>query len=658
MDQDALLREGLTVRIEKAVPRWRGRPDSEHEQAVIRLIVGIVAATYILSAIVGQGRNIFAESTFYVILAFFLSAGFIILWLFIDPTLSIPRRLLGAVTDITASTMALYLNGNLAAPLFIVYLWVIFGNGFRFGKSYLYFSMVLSVIGYGWVIVFSPYWHVSPQVTYGLLAGLIVLPMYVAALLGRLTRVLERLARANNAKSTFLAVMSHEIRTPLSGILGVISLFRNTALNEKQNHYLQLIEKSSDWLHRVISDGLDFSKVEADELIIEISPFSLQQVVSDLAALYQEVAEAKGIRFRSQIDPKLPACIAGDKAKLTQVLNNLLANACKFTENGEVSLQVDLAAADEACATVIFTVSDTGVGLTEEEAAYIFMPFRQADASTARKFGGTGLGLTIADRVVRMMGGVITVDSEKDNGAVFQFSLTFPRAVFLNSAESTEDSGGSPPRWSRPPRVLLVEDHEVNQEVIQQLLEIAGCEVKVAADGLRAIEFAGDSAWDLVFMDCQMPVVDGYEATRQIRSVASSRNKDVPIVALTAHVTVADRNRCLAAGMSDYLGKPCSLAEILTMLKKWLPALLTGLPTVAGEVRLGETTGADETVAPSDHDARRRQEIHDLRNFITKIIGSAELALLKFDSPEEVRKYLEIILRETRKESARLRNSR
>jgi len=660
MNRDLFPREGLAGRLENAIPRWQGRPDSEHEQAIIRLLVGTVAAIYLVSAIIGQGFDLLANKTIYGILAFFISGGVIVIWLLIDPGISKPRRLLGMVTDIAGATMALYLNGQLATPLFIVYLWVTFGNGFRFGREYLYCSMILSLIGYGWVIVSSPSWRLSPEVTYGLLVGLLVLPMYVAALLGRLTGTLAKLERANNAKSTFLAVMSHEIRTPLNGILGLISLIRKTELNSRQSHYVQLIEKSSEWLHRVISDGLDFSKVEADELIFETSPFSLHQLLAELASFYKGVAEEKSISFTDAIDSRLPACVAGDKAKLTQVLNNLLANACKFTEKGGVRLLVELAHADRVSATVAFTISDTGIGIEPGEMTDIFQPFRQADSSTTRKFGGTGLGLTIADRIVRLMGGAIHVDSRQGEGAVFSFTLKFPLADFLNETDSHGGREEHPPTWLRAPRVLLVEDNEINREVFGQLLEVAGCAVGVAENGEQAIARARTETWDLVLMDCQMPVVDGYEATRQIRSQDFSGSGAFPIIALTAHATVADKKQCIAAGMNDYLGKPCTLRDLISMLKKWLPSLLA---ESGGAVPVGRGDTCPAPVVPDRNEqlpeeAARRQELHDLRNHFTKIIGSAELALLKFDSPDEVRKYLQMILQETRKETARLRKGK
>lgn len=655
-DGNTLHSGGLAARLETMFPRWQGRLDSEHEQAVIRLLVGGIASFYLIWVLLKPEWSSVRMEALLTITFFFGFAVFIVAWLFIDPGVSTPRRLLGIVTDMAGTTLALYFTGKMAAPIFIVYLWVTFGNGFRFGKPYLYISMAMSVFGYSLVIYTSPNWFVSDQVTYGLLIGLLVLPLYVSALLGRLTSTMEGLERANRAKSNFLAVMSHEIRTPLSGILGLIKLIKHTRLTEKQDHYVQLIERSSDWLYRVISDGLDFSKIEADELIVDISPFSPRLMLDDLDSLYQEIAKEKNIRFTSEFDPDLPACLAGDKAKLTQVVNNLLTNAFKFTEEGEVRFEARLCHADEANATISFTIADTGVGISSEEQLHIFKPFRQADSSTSRKFGGTGLGLAIADRIIRLMGGEISLESARGQGTTFQFMLTFPQAVFLDCSATEEIGSDLPPVWQKTPQVLLVEDHEVNREVLQQLLHVAGCEVAVARNGKQAVDSVKKHNWDLVFMDCQMPELDGYEATRRIRlEQRSSVPAVLPIIALTAHVTVADKNKCLAAGMSDYLGKPCTLSELITVLKKWLPDLFSEVTSHRHHTLVEVEKTHHEPIEIDEAETLRRQEVHDLRNFYTKIIGSAELAQLKCDAPDEVRKYMDMILKETRKEIKRIK---
>ncbi len=328
---------------ETFVSRWHNRPDSEHEQAILRLLVGVVGIVYLFMAYLvrDEGFSVVIY-TLYAIVLFCIMSGGIVLSLIIRPGMSVTRRLVGAVTDASGISVLMYLHGNLAAPLFVLYLWVIFGNGFRFGRMYLFFSMMLSICGYCLVVLFSDRWMTTPYVTLGLLIGLIVLPFYVASLLGRLTVALDESEAANEAKSTFLAVMSHEIRTPLSGIVGLISLFKQTSLDEQQRHYVKLVENSSNWLSRVISDGLDYSKIEADELVIDNSPFNLQQVLEEICAVYREIALARDLDFFCKIADDVPTHLIGDQFKLVQVCNNLLSNAFKFTQNGKIALAISL----------------------------------------------------------------------------------------------------------------------------------------------------------------------------------------------------------------------------------------------------------------------------------------------------------------------------
>lgn len=289
---------GLARILERAVPRWADREDSEHEQAVIRAIIGSIAALYLLYVMKISNQVLtLSNQTVLAIFTFAVMTLLILAWLIIAPGVSRSRRLTGAITDIGTTTWAFYINGNLAVPLFTIYLWVIFGNGFRFGKPYLFFSMVLSIIGYCFVLFLSDHLVVSSYIAIGLLVGLIILPMYVSTLLSRLTDALRESRAASRAKSNFLAVMSHEIRTPLNGIVGIVSLLQQTDLSTKQLHFVNLIEHSSSWLTRVLSDGLDYSKIEADELVVQQEPFNLHQSIEEIAAVYMEVATVPGLDF-------------------------------------------------------------------------------------------------------------------------------------------------------------------------------------------------------------------------------------------------------------------------------------------------------------------------------------------------------------------------
>jgi len=646
-------RGGLAGFLERLIPRWAARKDSEHEQAVLRLLVGGAAALYLAYLQLRAGSAFtLANPTLLTVSLFFVLTAAIFCWLYVSPGISVPRRLLGAVTDLGMTSAAIYLNGNLATPMFCIYLWVTFGNGFRFGRKYLYISMLLSVGGFILVLLFSPNWSLPRHVSLGLLIGMIVLPLYLSALLGRLTRALNESEKANQAKSHFLSIMSHEIRTPLSGIVGVISLLKQCELDAEQSRYLKIIEDSANRLSQLLSDGLDYSKIEAGELIIENRPYLLREAIEEAAADYRELATALNLDFICLANGKLPKAVVGDRARLIQVLDNLLSNSFKFTENGTIILKAALSSSTGQHATIIFSVSDTGIGVPAGQRETIFQPFRQVDASMQRKREGSGLGLTITAKLVELFGGQLELVSEEGKGSLFRFELTLPLAE-PQEAEVLAVDDGARPSWLRPPRVLLVEDNTTNQEVICNLLETLGCTTETAFNGRQGSEKVAANSYDLVFMDCQMPVMDGYEATRQIRADSTGPNHEIPIVALTAHVTAADREMCRDAGMSDYQGKPCGLADLQLILKKWLPELLAAdAPAAAQAPPQAPAPEPVEDNAPDAPPENNRKHIHALRNSYTKIMGCAELIMLGRLPPEKVQRHLSLICDEIRKANA------
>lgn len=637
--------------------RFEHRPDSEHGQAIVRLAVLFIVLIYIV--IRQQLEHLEGTDTSLIMMMvavdFVIGAGLLV-GILIKPGVSHMRRAIGMVFDYGLMTAAMIKIGEPLAWVYVIFMWVTVGNGLRYGSRYLSVAVAMAAIGFGSVLAFNDYWLQNGVLGLGLLLGLIAVPMYLSGLLRALTKATQEAHRANAAKSRFLANMSHEFRTPLNGLSGTSELLGTTPLDNEQRDYVNTIQAATRSLLALVEDVLDISAIEAGKLRLTNEIFDLRELLDNIGFILQPAARAKQLDYLVEVFPDVPDRVSGDPAHLRQVLLNLVNNAVKFTDRGFVRLEVvSIGETSAGAARLRFTIVDSGVGIPASARVRLFEAFEQADASLARRHGGTGLGTTIAKGLTEAMGGRIGFESTENSGSKFWVELPFGLPAVSEQAldesaivgyehaseadlalQSENVIAFSDPFRrhrvrTRAMQILIADDHAANRMVLQSLLQKAGHRVVAVNDGEAVLSALESSDYDVAIVDLHMPELSGLDMLRQLRIMEAGSKRSTPVIVLSADVTPQSIKQCEQAGAKAFMAKPVVASRLLDALAEISVSGQVSVPEQATRVSMG---GMDDVLDPQvleEFDALGMGQEFEVK-FIGQCLSDAQECIRRVES--------------------------
>lgn len=598
--------------------RLAARADSEHEQALIRIAIFLgVMACLALGAVTGQvAAEVYVLSL--ELSAVGVGCGLLILaWIVVAPGRSDLRRVAGMLVDYGLMSTAMALKGEPLSWLYVLLMWVTVGNGLRFGNRYLTAAVVMACVGFAAAIAINPFWQQHFSLAAGLWLGLIAIPAYLSGLLRKLTRATAQARRASEAKSRFLANMSHEFRTPLNGLSGMSELLATTTLDSEQRECLATIQASTRSMLALVEDVLDISAVEAGKLRLDEQEFSPREVIQHVGFIMQPQARAKQLDYVVEVDPAVPEKLCGDARHLRQILLNLVGNAVKFTERGGVRIKVALLKIEDGCSHLSFNVIDSGIGIPARLQGKLFEAFEQADLSLSRRYGGTGLGTTIAKGLTEAMGGTIGVQSQMGLGSTFWVQLPFrnlpsthvaPVHSILAPVELPGEGSDNVIAFFDPflrhrarvrsLQVLIADDHQANRMVVQRLLQKAGHRATCVNGGEQVLDAMEACDYDAVIIDLHMPGMSGLDLLKQLQVMQAGGGPRTPVIVLSADVTPESISRCERAGAWTFMAKPVLATRLLEVLAE-IAGTAASTPGSASPSVRGERAGSIEVAAAS-----------------------------------------------------------